>query len=46
MGYYPADAGFVGGVVVQANQPVAAIAVIAGRVILDKVTYLPVVIKK
>jgi hypothetical protein len=43
---YAAELGFVGGAVVQANQPVAAIAVIAGRAILDKETYLPVITRK
>jgi hypothetical protein len=41
-GLYSADVGFVGGAIVQANQPVAAVAVIAGRAILDKEVYLPV----
>lgn len=36
---------FVGGVVVQTDQPVVAVAVIAGRLVLDKVIYLPVSIK-
>jgi hypothetical protein len=33
---------FVGGVEVETDQPVVAVAVIAGRLVLDKVIYLPV----
>jgi hypothetical protein len=39
---FAAPTGFVGGVVVEADQPVSAVAVIAGRLILDKAVYMPV----
>jgi hypothetical protein len=39
---FAAPTGFVGGVVVEADQPVTAVAVIAGRLILDKAVYMPV----
>jgi hypothetical protein len=42
---YAASSGFVGGVVVQADQPVAAVAVIAGRLVIDETVYLPVVMR-
>jgi hypothetical protein len=49
MALYTGDVGlpssFVGGVVVETDQPVVAVAVIAGRLVLDKVTFLPVSLK-
>jgi hypothetical protein len=42
---YASDSGFIGGVVVEASEPVAAVAVIAGSLILDEETFLPVVTK-
>lgn len=45
MELYPASSGFVGGVVVEADQSVTAVAVIAGRLVLDEEIYLPVVAK-
>jgi hypothetical protein len=42
---YSSDPGFIGGVVVEASEPVAAVAVIAGSLILDEEIFLPVVFK-
>ena len=38
-------AAFVGGVVIQADQPVSAVAVIAGRLILNEKVYMPVIMR-
>jgi hypothetical protein len=49
MALYTGDVGlppsFFGGVVVETDQPVVAVAVIAGRLVLDKVILLPLSIK-
>jgi len=45
MALYAAGSGFVGGVMVQADRPVVAVAVIAGRMVLDKDSFLPVVFR-
>jgi hypothetical protein len=38
-------ASFVGGMVVQADQPVTAVSVIAGRLVLDKLRFMPLALK-
>jgi hypothetical protein len=43
MRLYSAVPGFVGGVVVEADKPVVAVAVISGQVLLDEEVYLPIV---
>ena len=49
MRYYLGGSGipsnFTGGVVVQSDRPVAAVAVVAGQLILDETNYLPIVFK-
>lgn len=45
MGLCPIAPGLVHGIVVEADQPVVAVAVIAGQLILDKSTYVPVLVK-
>ncbi len=45
MQYYAVADDFNGGVVIQADQPITAISVIAGRLILDLETYLPIVFR-
>ena len=45
MQYYAVADDFNGGVVIQADQPVTAISIIAGRLILNLETYLPIVFR-